>query len=203
MAPPRIRQVGLPSDLGPARCDPKAATPPEPRRRTPKPRGQRWRAVLVPASGTAVAGQRLGLALTAKGWAGSRASGAETEYCIILRGGQEPPDAQPNGNVGPVSRGVGCRASVWTAVTEQSAVTALRWDGRRDLRTTGPPCAVRNRRLPPKPVAALQNLAVRGGVLSSVIVRGCYPLRAFRMLRGDWRKSSTRQTTTIRSPSIR
>jgi len=66
-----------------------------------------------------------------------------------------------------MSLGVGSRASVWTAVTEQSAVTALRWDGRRDLRTSDPPHAIPKRRLPQNPVAALQNLAARGGVPSS------------------------------------
>jgi len=67
---------------------------------------------------------------------------------------------------GPVW-GVGCRASVWTAVTEQSAVTALPWDGGRYLRTSVPPRAVQKRRLPQNPLAALQNLAARGGVPSS------------------------------------
>ena len=62
---------------------------------------------------------------------------------------------------------MGCRASVWTAVTEQSAVTALQRDGRRYLRASGPPGAIQKRRLPQNPVAALQNLAVRGGVPSS------------------------------------
>jgi len=51
---------------GPPRTIPKRRLPQKPRRRTPEPGGQRWRAVLSPASWTAVAGQRLGLSLTPK-----------------------------------------------------------------------------------------------------------------------------------------
>ena len=65
-------------------------------------------------------------------------------------------------------------------------------------RTFGHPRHGKRRR-----TAALQNLAATGGALPSAIVEGYYPLSAFRILRGDCRKSSTRQTTTVESPSFR